>query len=199
MRARWIALAAGLGAASALAAGIVALGESGDAISTAYARNSSLSSYTFTLDARMAMRSFPWLHFSVVGQGTYERGVRYDVHFTRMPFFAHGFHSVDLSPLAPSMWKRRYVVSYEGRQDGDDLYSLHDPADKALEVANVRVDPTQGVREVTLRYTNGAVLDLHVRCISEGTYLVPGIALANVDAPGAKLAVNALFTNYDVP
>lgn len=75
MRARWIGLAAGLGAATAFAASIVALGQGGDAISSAYARNGSLSSYTFTLDARMAMRSFPWLHFSFVGQGTYERGV----------------------------------------------------------------------------------------------------------------------------
>lgn len=97
------------------------------------------------------------------------------------------------------MWKRRYVVSYVGRQSGDDLYSLHDPSDKALQVTIVRVDPSQGVREVTLHYTNGAVLDLHVQCVSEGAYLVPGIALARVDAPGTKLAVNASFTNYDLP
>lgn len=173
-----------------------ASGQDGDAISTAYARNGSLSSYTFTLHGAMRMHSFPWLHFSLDGRGVYERGRRYDVHFEHMPFFAKSFSDLDLSPLAPALWKNRYQVSYVGKDGADDVYALHDPSDAALKVALVHVDPSAGVREVDLHYANGGDVDLTVQCISVDGYLVPGVTQARVAVPEARLSVRAQFTDY---
>lgn len=176
--------------------GPAARGQGGDAISEAYARNETLSSATFTLHGAMRMHTFPWLHFSLNGQGVYRRGNRFEVRFTSMPFFAKSFSHLDLSALAPAMWKSRYVVSYVGRDGAQDVYALRDPSDATLKVAIVHVDPTMGVKEVDLHYTNGGEVDLTVQCVAVDGYLVPGVTHARVSVPAAHLSVQAQFGNY---
>jgi hypothetical protein len=168
------------------------------AVSDAYAQNGALASYTFQIHGVMAMRGFPWLHFHFAGYGKYVRGVRYVVHLTQVPFFARAFSRVDLSALAPSIWPRRYVVSRAGSKGNDDLYSLLDPHDKNLRDAIVQVDPTRGIREITLSYNNGSTVDLSIQSNRASGYLLPNAAAGQIGAPVGRLAVTATFDDYDL-
>lgn len=188
-----------LAAAGVLLATHGAAGQGGDAIASAYARNESLTSYTFTLHGTMHMRTFPWMSFGLDGQGVYERGVRYEVRFAHLPFFAKSFQRIDLSALAPDMWPHHFTVTYAGRDGDDDVYALRDPHDATLKVAVVHIDPAMGVREVDLQYTNGGSVDLHVTCTTQNGYLVPGVTNADVDVAPVRLAVDAQFTDYSMP
>jgi hypothetical protein len=193
----WIGRAAALGAAAAFTTAAAPVGQ-GDAIANAYARNSSLSAYTFALEGTMRMHTFPWLRFRIGGDGVFQRGARYEVRLTHVPFFAKAFRHVDLSALSPEMWQGRYEISYAGTQGADDLYVLRDPADDTLRDAVVRVDPVKGIREVRFQYTNGGIVDMHVHCVSQNGYLVPGVTDARVDVPAARLSVEATFSYHDL-
>ena len=87
-------------------------------------RNHSLTGYTFHMNVALAMHHFPWLHFHISGIGQNVRGRRYIVRFTKMPFFARGFHTIDLSALDPSMWKSRYNVRLVARRGSMTMFSL---------------------------------------------------------------------------
>lgn len=169
-----------------------------DAVSDAYAQNDSLESYTFTIRGVMAMRTFPWLHFHFVGQGSYVRGVRYVVHLTQLPFFAKAFTRVDLSALAPSMWPHRYNVMLAGKEGDDDIYRLQDREDRNLRDAIVRVDPASGIKELQLIYKNGSSVTLFLDCERSTGYLLPNTATGQIAAPLGKLGVAATFGDYDL-
>ncbi len=193
MDAAWARRLVGVALAGFLIAGS---GEGGSAVADAYGANASLRSYTFTMHGTMAMHTFPWLRIPISGQGLYDRGRVYDVHLAGIPFFAKGFGRIDLSALAPQMWRPKFDVSYAGSQDGADIYTLRDPRDAALRSETVWVDPVHGIREVLLLYDNGGRVDLHVQCAMRDGYLVPAATDAQIDVPHAKLSVTARFGDY---
>jgi hypothetical protein len=194
----WLGRTAILGTAAVLAVATPPVVRGNDAVASAYLRNRLLASYVFSVHGTMRMRTFPWLRFRLDGSGIWERGVRYQIHFTRLPFFAKGFQTVDLSALSPAMWRTRYRVTFDGVRGNDDLYVLVDPTDKSLRDAVVRVDPALGIREVRLSYTNGGTIDMRIDCTSQNGYLLPGSATTRIDVPLAKLSVTATFTYSDL-
>ena len=90
--------------------GAIPVGASDSAFTAACDRNPSLKAYSFRASVAMRMQTFPWMRFHLDGTGDYERGERYEIQFTRVPFFAKDFTKVDLSALDPTMWEKQFFV-----------------------------------------------------------------------------------------
>lgn len=165
-------------------------------------RNPSLVQYTFDMNVAMRMRHFPWLRFGIAGNGQYVRGRAHIVRFTSMPFFAKGFHKIDLSPLDPCMWPRLYDVSVAGTQGGMTTFLLRprhvDPQDKnPLVKALVTLGPAYSTRKVALYYAHGDI-QLALTPAAVGEYRLPATADVDIDMPGQALSAHADLTNYVV-
>jgi hypothetical protein len=173
--------------------------EGSPVIAAAYARNDSLQNYTFEVDVAMAMRQFPWLRFHIEGDGVYERGRRYVVHFTKMPFFAPQPRDVDLSMLDPAMWPTIYTVETAGEDGGDTVFTLHAIKDDSLQEARVTMSPLDGTERVVATYRDGTRIEMSVASNDSDGYLLPTKITAQIDYGGTPLSADADFTHYVVP
>jgi hypothetical protein len=168
-------------------------------IAAAYARNDSLQNYTFEVDVAMAMRHFPWLHFHIQGDGIYDRGRRYVVHFTKMPFFAPQPRDVDLSMLDPAMWPGLYTVATADESGGHTIFTLHAVKDDSLEQARVTMSPLDGTEAVDATYSDGTHIAMTVASNDSGGYLLPTKITAQIDYGRTPLSADADFTHYVLP
>jgi hypothetical protein len=173
--------------------------EGSPVITAAYARNASLIGYTFEVSVAMAMRHFPWLHFHIQGDGVYERGRRYVVHFTKMPFFAPQPRDVDLSMLDPAMWPGLYTVENAGEDRGDAIFTLRAIKDDSLEQARVTMSPVDGTERVEATYRDGTHIAMTVASTDTDGYLLPAKITASIDYGRTPLSADADFSNYVVP
>jgi hypothetical protein len=136
--------------------------------------------YTFELDVAMAMRHFPWLHFHLKGEGLYQPGVSYIVHFTSVPWFIpKARHDVDLSMIDPLMWPR--------------LHSLDDPG---LLRATVALGPYGMARTTDATYSDGTHIETKLNCGSIDGFALPATMTAQIDEPHLALSANADFEDY---
>ncbi|HTA37573.1 MAG TPA: hypothetical protein VK760_00785 [Candidatus Acidoferrales bacterium] len=168
-------------------------------IAAAYARNESLKNYTFEVNVAMAMRHFPWLHFHIQGDGVYDRGRRYVVHFTKMPFFAPQPRDVDLSMLDPAMWPQLYTVASATTDGSDAIFTLHAIDDDSLQEARVTMSPIDGTERVEATYRDGTHIAMTVASKDSDGYLLPAKITASIDYGRTPLSADADFTNYVVP
>ncbi|MGB6984399.1 MAG: hypothetical protein WBD74_00340 [Candidatus Aquilonibacter sp.] len=164
--------------------------------------NPSPTAYTFHLDAAMAMRHFPWLHFHVAGTGEYHRGQDYVVHLTQMPFFVRGHNEIDLSALDPSMWAKQFTVAHVTQHDGMTTFDLRERASESqdqnpLIEALVTLDAQQSTRDVVMRYAHG---EIHLTLTLGDTqgYRLPATLTADIDMPGEALVAHANFSDYTI-
>jgi hypothetical protein len=181
---------------------LAAAGVDNVALTQASARNPNLTAYSFHLDAAMAMKHFPWLHFHLAGDGEYIRGERYVVNFTQAPFFARNVKQVDLSPLDPSMWPKQYSVSVAAQNDGTTTFLLRklqpDPLDQhPLVDALVTLDAQHATRDVVLHYTDGQIHLVLSPAETKG-YRLPASFTADIDMPGEDLTAEANFSDYTI-
>jgi hypothetical protein len=188
--------AATLVALSVLLTGAVARDSDCTAIIAAVdARNSTLPNFTFHADVAVKMHHFPWLRFHLSGDGTYEKGNRYWVHFTQMPFFAKQVHDIDLSMLDPTLWPKNYAYEAVGI-DGDDavfaLQALHDPN---LDKAQVGLN-NQGADWVDATYKDGMHIHMKLTPAQTGPYLLPSKMDVSIDYPHMPLSASADFSSY---
>jgi hypothetical protein len=184
---------------------VTAPDSTGSALAEASSRNPSLDAYSFHLDAAMAMKHFPWLHFHIAGTGQYVRGERYVVNFTELPWFARSVKQVDLSPLDPSMWSKRYIVSVVTQNDDtttfllqprqSDMQDTQDP--HPLVAALVTLDAQQSTRDVVLRYADGQIHLVLTPAQTQG-YRLPASFTADIDMPGEALTAQAEFSDYSI-
>jgi hypothetical protein len=166
-------------------------------------RNRSLAAYTFHMNVALAMHHFPWLHFHISGTGQNVRGRRYVVRFTKMPFFARGLHTIDLSALDPSMWQSRYTVRLVTRRGSMTMFSLlprgtGKERQNQLRVAYVTLDANYATRSVALYYLNGGSITLDLSPGSTSGYWLPATVVAQIDMPGEVLSAHATLTDYAI-
>jgi len=157
-----------------------------------------LRSYTFSVDVAMAMHHFPWLHFHMRGVGDYERGTRYVVHFTHMPWFAPHQNDIDLSMIDPQMWPQNYTEEVAGTRDGDTIYELHALKDANLARAQVAISPVNGTEWVDASYTDGTQIRMNVTSQPTDGFLLPSHISAEIGYPHMPLSANADFTDYAI-
>jgi hypothetical protein len=175
--------------------GAVPRDDCGAIIAALDARNATLPNFTFHANVAVAMHHFPWLHFHLDGDGTYDRGDRYLVHFTRMPFFAKQIHDIDLSMLDPTLWPKNYLYTRIGLEGSDAVFSLAPLHDPTLSKAEVAINE-QGADWVDATYTDGMHIHMAVTTAPAGPYLLPGKMDVAIDYPHMPLSATADFTNY---
>ncbi len=148
------------------------------------------------------MQTFPWLRFNLDGDGNYERGQRYEIDFTRVPFFASNFKKVDLSALDPTMWEKQFFVQLMGQKDGMTIFELRprkvDPSEKnPLVAALVTLDGNDSTRDVALQYTSGTI-HMSLNPIQTQGFLLPESSDVDIKMPGRNLSAHADFTDYTI-
>jgi hypothetical protein len=154
--------------------------------------------YSFRLDVAMAMRHFPWLHFHMAGDGVYEPGVSYVVHFTKVPWFVpQGHHDCDLAMLDPLMWPSRYLYEETGERDGNKLFALHAINDPTLREATVAIGPDGSARSADATYIDGTHIESQLTSSNVGGFVLPVKMTATIDEPHLALSANADFKDYD--
>lgn len=154
-------------------------------------------SYTFRLDVGMAMRHFPWLHFHLEGDGVYDPGETYKVHFTTIPWFApRKQHDADLSMLDPLMWPKHYTYQEIGEANGNRLFELHSLDDPTLSSATVAIGPRGKARQVDASYTDGTHIEMHVSSSDVDGFFLPQNVTADIDEPHLALSATGDFKDY---
>jgi hypothetical protein len=194
------AAAAGLLVAAILATlGSQPASDGAVAIAAAYGRNETLHDYTFHMDITMHMRHFPWLSFAMAGDGQYQRGDKYDVHFTSGPSFVTSkMHDIDLSLIDPTMWPQKYRYVEAGELNGDTVFSLEPIDDNSLKTATVGLNSTDGARWVDVTYSDGTHIHMTINTCDREGYLLPQSLSATVDYPHMPLTADAQFSAYSV-
>lgn len=143
----------------------------------------------------MAMHHFPWLHFRLIGDGLYQRGDRYIVHFTQMPRFASQIHDIDLSMLDPSLWPKNYRYAAAGSEDAGTIFNLKALHDPMLAKAQVALNE-RGADWVDATYTDGMHIHMNVSSADAGGYLLPSTLDVTIDYPHMPLSATATFGGY---
>jgi hypothetical protein len=158
---------------------------------------SSVPPYTFEMDVAMAMRHFPWMHFRMEGEGSYEPGESYTVHLTSMPWFMPKQHNdIDLSMLDPTLWPRHFSFQETGQLDGQTFFDLRPIDDPSLEDATVTVGPSGQTRHVAMAYKDGTHITMDVSDSAFGGFVLPATLRADIDKPHMPLSANAAFKDY---
>jgi len=118
---RAVTLACGIALAGASAAAPVATAPDDPAadrvIAAIATRAAPIKAYTFNLNVRVALLTFPWIRFTLVGHGEYERNGSFLIHFDHVPWFGKGYSTIKMDALDPSNWSKHYVITLAG-QDG---------------------------------------------------------------------------------
>lgn len=174
---------------------IARTGDCGAIIAAVDARNSSLPNFTFHTDVAVRMHHFPWLRFRLSGDGTYQKGNRYWVHFDKMPFFAKQVHDIDLSMLDPTLWPKKYTYTPMGIDGDDAIFALQALNDPDLDKAQVALND-QGADWVDATYKDGMHIHMTVTPAQTGAYLLPSKMDVAIDYPHMPLSASADFNGY---
>lgn len=162
-----------------------------------FARTPPLPGFTFGIDVAMAMRHFPWLHFHVEGVGKYEPGKDYQVHFTKLPWFASAqAHDTDLAMLEPSLWPSRFLYQETGQENGNTLFELQAIDDPLLKNAVVGLGPKWCARQIEADYSDGTRIKMNVNFGRVGGLMLPASLTADIDEPHLDLSASAQFKDY---
>jgi hypothetical protein len=149
------------------------------------------------MQVAMAMRHFPWLHFTMDGEGQYSPSQSYVVHFDHVPwFFPKKHNDVDLSMLDPVMWPQRFAYVELGESDGLTTYELHSLNDPNLRDATVALGPRGAAKSVEVRYKDGTTIDMRVHCTNVEGFFLPAKLSADINEPHMALSANASFEDY---
>ncbi len=162
-----------------------------------FLRNPALPGFTFDVDIAMAMRRFPWLHFHVEGVGKYEPGKSYQVHFTKLPWFAPAqAHDTDLAMLEPSLWPSRFLYEETGHENGNTLFDLQAIGDPSLKGAVVGLGPRWCARQIEAEYSDGTRITMNVTFDRIDGFTLPASLTADIDKPRLALSASAQFKDY---
>lgn len=186
-----------------LAAVMLALpGASGEsamrAIDSMTSHNARVRSFTFDVDAHIALLTFPWIRFRLMGHGQYTRGGPYFVHFDRVPWFGRGFETMPMTALDPQTWSQQYDMNV-ARRDGDvTVLSMHDVKKSPLTEASATIDDKLGVREIVWKYNYGGHVRLNITPQMVSGFAFPGEEEAEIVMPHYRAMAHAVFSNYRV-
>jgi hypothetical protein len=162
-----------------------------------FARTPPLPGFTFGVDVAMAMRHFPWLRFHVEGVGKYEPGKAYQVHFTKLPWFAPAqTHDTDLAMLEPSLWPSRFLYQETGQENGNTLFDLQAIDDPSLKGAVVALGPRWCARQIDADYSDGTRIKMNVTFDRVDGFTLPASLTADIDQPHLALSASAQFKDY---
>jgi hypothetical protein len=161
-------------------------------------RNAAVQHYTFDVDARIALLTFPWIRFTLHGHGTYTRGGDYSVHFDNVPWFGKGYETMPMSSLDVANWPSLYTMSVAGSQGSVTTLSLHDVKKSPLQEARAQIDAAQGLLQILYTYDYGGHVKLTIVPQSVDGLFFPGSEEAEIVMPHYRAMAWATFSNYQI-
>jgi hypothetical protein len=161
-------------------------------------RNAALQHYTFDVDARIALLTFPWIRFTLHGHGTYTRGGDYSVHFDNVPWFGRGYDTMPMSALDVSNWPSLYTMSVAGSQGNVTTLSMHDVKKSPLVEARAQIDPSQGLLQIVWTYDYGGHVKLTIVPQTVDGFSFPSTEEAEIVMPQYRAMAWATYSNYQV-
>ncbi len=199
---RVVTLACGIALAGAAASAPISTAPDDPAadrvIASLATRSAPIKAYTFNLNVHVALLTFPWIHFVLVGHGEYERNGSFLLHFDRVPWFGRGYSTIKMDALDPSNWPKQYVITL-ARQDGTVSHlSMRDRTTSRLQEATASVDEISGIRDLAWLYDYGGRIVVHVTPIFVSGYPFPQFEDADISMPQYHASAHAEFSDYNV-
>jgi hypothetical protein len=167
-------------------------------IATVVGRNAAVTHYTFDVDARVALLTFPWIRFTLHGHGTYTRGGDYSVHFDNVPWFGKGFETMPMSALDVTNFPSLYAISGSQTQGTVTTLTMHDVKKSPLVEASAKIDANQGLLQILWRYDYGGHVKLSITPRAVDGYYFPGAEEAEIVMPRYRAMAWATYSNYHV-
>lgn len=167
-------------------------------IATLAQRNAAVKHFTFDVDAHIALLTFPWIRFELKGHGIYTRGSEYTVHFDHVPWFGHGFETMDMSALDPVNWSNLYTMDVGDQQGDTTTLVMHDVKKSRLRDARATIDATEGLREILWTYDYGGHVKLKIDQNAVDGHYFPTNEEAEIVMPAYRAMAWAKFSNYQV-
>jgi hypothetical protein len=164
----------------------------------AASRNARVQHYTFDVDARIALLTFPWIRFTLHGHGAYTRGGEYSVHFENVPWFGRGFETMPMGALDLNNWPVLYTMQVAQTDGNVTTLSMHDARDSHLMEARAKIDATQGLLQVLWTYDYGGHVKLTIVPQSVAGYYFPSTEEAEIVMPQYRAMAWATFSNYQI-
>ncbi len=161
-------------------------------------RNAAVQHYTFDVDARIALLTFPWIRFTLHGHGTYTRGGDYSVHFDNVPWFGKGFETMPMSALDVTNFPTLYTIVGSRTQGSVTTLTMHDVKKSPLLDAHAKIDATQGLLQILWRYTYGGHVKLTITPQAVDGFYFPGSEEAEIVMPSYRAMAWATYSNYHV-
>ncbi|MGB6986912.1 MAG: hypothetical protein WBD74_13155 [Candidatus Aquilonibacter sp.] len=169
-----------------------------EVISSFTGRIAPVQHYTFDVDARIALLTFPWLRFTLHGHGTYTRGGDFSVHFNNVPWFGRGFDTMPMGALDLNNWPALYSMQVAQTDGSVTTLSMRDVKDSHLTQARAKIDATQGLLQVLWTYDYGGHVKLTIVPQPVAGYYFPSTEEAEIVMPQYRAMAWATFSNYQV-
>jgi hypothetical protein len=169
-----------------------------EVISSFTERIAPVQHYTFDVNARIALLTFPWLRFTLHGRGTYTRGGDFSVHFDNVPWFGRGFDTMPMGALDLNNWPTLYSMQVAQTDGSVTTLSMRDAKDSHLTEARAKVDATQGLLQVLWTYDYGGHVKLTIVPQPVAGYYFPSTEEAEIVMPQYRAMAWATFSNYQV-
>ncbi len=199
---RAVTLACGIALAGASAAAPVATAPDDPAadrvIAAIATRAAPIKAYTFNLNVRVALLTFPWIRFTLVGHGEYERNGSFLIHFDHVPWFGKGYSTIKMDALDPSNWSKHYVITLAGQDGTVSHLSMRDRIKSPLQEATATIDEASGVRDLSWLWDYGGRIVVHVTPIFVSGYPFPQFEDADISMPQYHATAHAEFSDYNV-
>jgi outer membrane lipoprotein-sorting protein len=185
-------------ALAALSLGSARAAAPGDLLARMVAVNPSLHSYTATLHANVALKSFPFLSASLVGTLYHKEPNQDKVVFTQgLPMMADQFDKLYAHIESPARWQQVYVVAV-GTDDGTTTTFKLTPRKKGnVDHIDAKVDDaTATVESMRWNYDNGgyATMDNRYGHVQNATLVTS--QTGHVEEPGYTADITTSIDNY---
>jgi hypothetical protein len=162
--------------------------------------NAGLHTFTATLHAHAAMRSFPFLSADLTGTYYYKAPDKNKVDFTGgVPLIAQQFDKLYAHIESPSQWQQLYNVAMLS-DDGEKTRFRLVPR-KPGNVASIDAtadDRTATVASMRWNYENGGYAEMNNRYERVDGYLVVESQTGHVDEPGYVADISSTIDGYKI-
>ncbi|MBV8150761.1 MAG: STAS domain-containing protein [Candidatus Eremiobacteraeota bacterium] len=166
-------------------------------------RNPSLGSFQAHVDVRLHT-GIPFLNPTLEGTTYFKRPNNYEVVFTRVPSYAKGIDKLYSDSGDPSLWEKRFTISYAGTQTvnghEDVVLRLVQRVRGMIDHEDVAIDTQRYVIEqMTYHYYNGGVISLDEAYRDEGGFTVLADQHATIALPHVPTVTGtAHYSDYHV-
>jgi outer membrane lipoprotein-sorting protein len=160
--------------------------------------NPNLHTFSATLRAHVALKSFPFLATDLVGTYYYKEPDKNKVVFTSgVPVVAAQFDKLYAHIESPSQWQKVYTVTTVSDDGSTTVFRLVPRIVGNVDHIDALVDDASAtVKSMRWNYANGGYAQMTNRYGNVGGYVVVQSQTAHVELPGYTADISSTIDNY---